>query len=116
VDETMTFCPKCGASLKIETAQPSSTPVNYSKSRNEKQEKNEKREKHEKGQHGYVGWLIAGLCLVILGAGAYTDSVYHWVPTGPEAGAFALLVFGVIVLVVAVYFWTRSKRRFPATT
>jgi Flp pilus assembly protein TadB len=115
VDETMTFCPRCGASLKMETTQPSSTRVNYARSRNEKQEKQEKGEKHEKSQHRFVGWLIAGVCLVILGVVAYTDSVYHWVPTGPEAGAFGLVVFGVVVLVVAVYFWTRSKRRFPAT-
>jgi predicted metal-binding membrane protein len=117
VDETMAFCSRCGASLKMETAQPSSTPVNYSRSRNEKQEKhqNEKGEKHEKGQFRFAGWLIAGVCLVILGVVVYTDSVYHWVPSGPEAGGFALLVFGLVVLVVGVYFWTRAKRRFPAT-
>jgi predicted metal-binding membrane protein len=111
----MAFCSRCGASLKTETAQPSSTPVNYSLRRNEKQEKqhNEKGEKHEKGQPSFAGLLIAGICLVILGAVAYTDSVYHWVPSGPEAGALGLLVFGVIVLIAGVYFWTRAKRRFP---
>ena len=113
----MAFCARCGASLKMETAQPSSTPVSYSRSRNEKQEKqqNEKGEKHEKGQLGFAGLLIAGVCLVILGVVAYTDSVYHWVPSGPEADAFGLLVFGVIVLVVGAYFWMRAKRRFPVT-
>jgi rRNA maturation protein Nop10 len=113
----MTFCPRCGASLKMETPQPSSTPVNYSRSRNEKQEKhqNEKGEKHEKGQFRFAGWLIAGVCLVILGVVVYTDSVYHWVPSGPEAGAFWLLLFGVIIIIVGVYFWTRAKRRFPVT-
>ena len=111
----MAFCARCGASLKTETAQPSSTPVNYSQRRNEKQEKqhNEKGEKHEKGQPSFVGLLIAGICLVILGAVVYTDSVYHWVPSGPEAGALGLLVFGVIVLVAGVYVWTRAKHRFP---
>jgi uncharacterized membrane protein YidH (DUF202 family) len=113
----MAFCSRCGASLKMETAQASSTTVRYSRGRNEKQEKqqNEKGEKHEKGQPRFAAWLIAGVCLVILGVVLYTDNVYHWVPSGPEAGAIGLLVFGVAVLVVGVYFWTRAKRRFPVT-
>ena len=113
VDEAMAFCPRCGAPLKME-APVQAVPARQRSEKAEKGEKQEKGEKHEKGQSGYVGWLIAGICLVILGVVAYTDSVYHWVPTGPEAGAFGLLVFGVVVLIVAVYFWTRSTRRFPA--
>jgi hypothetical protein len=119
VDETMIFCPKCGASLKTEVAQPSPTPVRYASTRNEKQEKHqqkEKGEKHEKGQPGFTGLFIAGFALVLLGLVIYTENVYHWVPSGPEAGALGTLAVGVIIIVVGLYFWTRSKRRFPAPT
>jgi hypothetical protein len=119
VDETMTFCPHCGASLKMETAQASGAPIASARARNEKQEKhqqNEKGEKHEKGQHGFVGWLIAGVALVFFGFVVLTDNVYHWVPSGPEAGAFWLLLFGTIIILVGLYFGMRAKRRFPAST
>ena len=119
VDETMTFCPNCGASLKMEAVQPSSAPVAPTRARNEKQEKhqqNEKGEKHEKGQHGYVGWLVAGVVLVFFGFVVLTDNVYHWLPSGPLAGAFWALVIGTTIMVVGVYFWTNAKRRFPAPT
>jgi predicted metal-binding membrane protein len=119
VDETMIFCPNCGSSLKMETAQLSPATVTYARARNEKQEKhqqNEKGEKHEKRQPGFVGLFIAGLGLVLLGIVAYTENVYHWLPSGPEAGALSTLIVGIILIVVGVYFWTRAKRRFPTPT
>jgi len=119
VDETMTFCPKCGASLKTEAAQPSPAHVTYARTRNEKQEKhqqNEKGEKHEKRQSSFVGFLIGGVALVLIGLVTYTDAVYHWLPSGPEAGALWTLVIGTIIIVFGIYFWTRAKRRFPPPT
>jgi hypothetical protein len=119
VDETMTFCPNCGASLKTATYQAAPTPVASARTRNEKQEKQEKQEKgekHEKGQHGFAGWLIAGLVLVFFGFVAYTNAVYHWVPSGPEAGALWLLAIGIIIIVAGAYFATRARRHFPDTT
>jgi hypothetical protein len=117
VDETMTFCPRCGASLKTEATQAPPTTVNPARVRNEKQEKqqqNEKGEKHEKRQPNFAGLLIAGLVLVLFGLVIYTDNVYHWVPSGPVAGALWTLVVGIIIIVVGLYFWTRAKGRFPA--
>ena len=119
VDETMTFCPKCGSSLKMETYQAERPPYTYARHRHEKQEKQEKQEKgekHEKGQYGFAGWLICGLVLVFFGLIAYTNAVYHWVPSGPEAGALWLLAIGIIILVVGVYFATRARRHFPNPT
>ena len=119
VDETMTFCPNCGTSLKKTTSQGAPSPPVYPRYRNEKQEKHEKQEKeekHEKGQGGMVGWLIGGLILVFLGVAAYTNVVYHWIPSGPEAAAIWLVVIGVIIIVVGIYFATRARRRFPEPT
>ena len=77
VDETMVFCPHCGASLKgTPTSQPTPTQL-YP--RNEKSEKNEKHEKQtnrdrpekaetqEKGERGFIGYLIGGLILITFG-------------------------------------------------
>ena len=119
VDETMTFCPRCGASLKTATYQGSPPPFVYGRTRHEKQEKQEKQEKgekHEKRQHGFGGWLIGGLILVLLGVVAYTNLVYHWIPNGPEASALWLVAIGIIIIVVGLYFTTRARRRFPETT
>ena len=117
VDETMTFCPRCGAPLKVDSYQATSSPYYYRRHRHEKQEKNEKQEKgekHEKGQHGITGWLIAGLILVFFGLIAYSNALYNWIPSGPEAGALWLLLIGIIIIVVGVYFATRARRHFPA--
>ncbi len=119
VDETMTFCPNCGTSLKITTSQSAPPPQPYPRYRNEKQEKHEKQEKgekHEKGQGGMLVWLIAGLVLVFFGVIAYTNVVYNWVPSGPLAGAFWLVVIGIIIIVVGIYFATRARQHFPETT
>ncbi len=63
-----------------------------------------------------VGWLIAGLILVFFGVVAYTNILYNWIPSGPEAGAFWLVAIGIIIIVVGVYFATRARRHFPQTT
>jgi uncharacterized membrane protein HdeD (DUF308 family) len=77
---------------------------------------NEKGEKHEKRQPSFAGLVIAGAVLVFFGLVAYTDSVYHWLPTGQLAGAFWLLAIGIIVIVAGLYFWTKAKQRFPQST
>jgi cation transport ATPase len=120
VDETMTFCPRCGASLKTETYQATRPTYTYTHThrheKQEKQEKQEKGEKHEKGQYRFAGWFIAGLILVLLGLVAFTNLVYHWVPSGPEASALWLVAIGIIIIVVGAYYATRARRHFPATT
>jgi hypothetical protein len=122
VDENMTFCPRCGASLRDQTAQSQTPPPTY-RGRNEKGEKNEKNEKnqqqekgekHEKGQTGYVGFLIGGLVLIVIGffsllnAWGYFNSV-------PSTALF-LLVIGVIIIIAAAYLASTARKRFPPPT
>ena len=115
VDETMTFCPRCGASLKDQAVSGQATPPTY-RGRNEKEEKNEKREKQEpekgekreKGQSGYVGFLIGGLVLILLGAFSLLSAF-----NSALNGAVFLLLVGIIVIVAAVYLAVTARKRFP---
>ena len=117
VEENMTFCPRCGAPLKVEAAV---RPVRRDE-KAEKQEKGEKREKqepekgekHEKGEYGFIGWLVGGLLLVFLGAMAFLNLTYHFVNTATGWAVF-LLVVGVMVIIVAVFFASRARRRSPS--
>ena len=114
VDESMTFCPNCGYSLKAGPTQRSPAPPPYQYRRNEKQEKQEKGEKNEKTPGTRIsGLLIAGILIVIFGLIAVTDNLFHWLPSGPLAGAFWLIAIGVIIVVVAVYFASRARKSFP---
>jgi hypothetical protein len=117
VDENMTFCPRCGAPLKAEA------PVRAVRrgEKAEKQEKGEKQEKqepekgekYEKGEFGFMGWLIGGLILIVIGAMAFLNVYYHFVTTALGWALF-LLVIGVIIIVVAVYFAVTAKKRSPS--
>jgi Flp pilus assembly protein TadB len=120
VDETMTFCPRCGASLKVEApvqAAPAPMPRRQEKSeKNEKQEKHEKQEpekgeKHEKGEYGFIGWLIGGLILIIIGFLALLRITGYL--TGGMDVAFVFLIIGVIVIIAAVYLSSMARRRYP---
>ena len=127
VDETMTFCPKCGASLKMEVptkpAAPAAVPSPTSQ-RNEKNEKNEKGEKHEKnqpnekgekhekGEFGFIGWLIGGIIIIVIGIFAYARAVGFI--TSPVENALVLLIVGIAVIIVAVWLSTMARRRSPA--
>jgi cation transport ATPase len=122
VEENMTFCPRCGAPLKAEA--PVQAPVAPAPQRGEKAEKGEKQEKHEKqepekgekhekGEHGFIGWLIGGIILIIIGFlallrfGGYLASGLEW--------ALFLLIVGVMVIIAAVYLTTMARRRYPTT-
>jgi uncharacterized membrane protein YvbJ len=120
VDETMTFCPRCGAALKVEAAaRPAAPQAPRRGEKAEKQEKGEKREKnepekgekHEKGEYGFVGWLIGGLVLIVVGLFAYASVV------NPENrgmyNSIMLVTIGAAIIVVAVYFATRARKRSP---
>lgn len=118
VDDSMTFCPRCGASLKNVT--PGATPPPYEyryRRRDEKNEKNEKPEKRDEKQEkpggSYAGLLIAGLVIVFLGALAFINATSH-VLTGPVASALVLVVVGVIIVVAGIYYATRVRKRNPA--
>jgi hypothetical protein len=117
VDETMAFCPRCGASLKTDSttaAGPAPSPPTYR--RDEKSEKGEKREKNEpekgeKGEHGFVGYLIAGIIVIAIGLLAYANAVGYI--AGPIQGAVILLVIGIAIIIVAIWLSTTARRRYP---
>ena len=118
VDETMTFCPRCGASLKMEpSARPVPPPTYRRDEKSEKGEKHEKNEpekgeKHEKGEFGFIGWLIGGIIVIVIGAFAYARAVGFI--TSPVENALVLLIIGVAVILVAVWLSTMARRRHPA--
>ena len=127
VDETMTFCPRCGASLKDQAVSGQATPPAYRRrnekdEKNEKKEKNEKREKqepekgekHEKGEYGFVGFLIGGLVLIIIGL--FSLLRFTGIFTSVHSVAMMFLVIGVIIIIAAVYLTIVARKRFPHPT
>lgn len=122
VDEAMAFCPRCGAPLKAEApvqAAPPPAPQRGEKTeKGEKQEKQEKQEpekgeKQEKGEYGFIGWLIGGVVLILIGFFALLQFAGYL--TWGAGWAFVLLIVGVIVIIAAVYLTTRARRRYPST-
>ncbi len=120
VEDNMTFCPRCGAPLKAEA--PARAVQRNEKAekqeKGEKQEKQEKQEpekgeKHEKGEYGFIGWLVGGLILIALGAMAFLSVYYNFVNLA-VAWALFLLVIGVIIIIIAIYFATTVKKRSPS--
>jgi cation transport ATPase len=119
----MAFCPRCGASLKVE-APVQAAPVPQVPRRAEKAEKGEKQEKqekqepekgekHEKGEYGFIGWLIGGLVLIFIGAMAFLNVHYHFVNTAIGWALF-LLILGAIIIIVAIFFATTARKRSPS--
>jgi uncharacterized membrane protein YvbJ len=108
VDETMAFCPSCGAALKSVTpGQPAQPATQYP--RNEKDQKNQKQEKSE---HGFIGHFIGGLILITIGV----FSILDLTSTSPNSGqdlAAMLLIIGIIIIVGAVYVALTGRKRFP---
>ncbi len=115
VEENMTFCPRCGASLKVETAPKPAAPAPQKAEKdekNEKQEKQEKGEKHEKRGGGFIGFLIAGLVLAVLGIIAYYD-VTTGLPSSQLWGPAILLIIGIALVIVAIYYVMKARSRNP---
>ncbi|MFB3889498.1 MAG: zinc-ribbon domain-containing protein [Candidatus Bathyarchaeia archaeon] len=120
VEEAMTFCPRCGASLKMEAAARPAPSTVEARRRDEKSEKGEKQEKNqqpekgekqEKGQHGYLGWLIGGVVLIIIGFFAYARAMGFF--SSAIESALVILVIGVAIILVAVYLSTTARKRHP---
>ena len=120
----MTFCPRCGASLKMEAPARPAAPSQPTYRRNEKAEKQEKGEKkeknepekgekHEKGEFGFIGWLIGGLVLIFIGAMYFINMQYSWFNTSMGWAMF-LLVIGVVIIFVGVYVSMNARKRHPS--
>jgi hypothetical protein len=117
VDENMTFCSRCGAPLKAGVpTQPVPPTAPQKAEKNEKQEKdekNEKGEKHEKsGSGAFLGFLIAGLVLAFLGIIAYYD-ITVGLPNSQLIGPAILLIIGICLVIVAVYYVMKARSRNP---
>jgi len=121
VNEAMSFCPRCGAPLKAASPVQAAPALQRSEKaeKGEKQEKQqekqepEKGEKYEKGQYGFVGWLVGGLILIVIGFFALLQ-ISNIISSG-VMGAVVLLIIGVIVIVTAVYFASMARKRYPPT-
>jgi hypothetical protein len=122
VDETMAFCPRCGASLKgPTTGQPVPPSPTYRRQekaeKNEKQEKNqnpEKGEKQEKTEHGFAGYLIGGLILIVIGIFALLQlSGGNYFGSGGQGLAIMLFIIGIIIIFGAFYVALTSRKHFP---
>lgn len=118
VSEEMSFCPKCGAAIKAGQITPETrVPTTYRRSekaeKEEKDEKNEKGEKHEKREYGFLGPLIGGVVLMLLGLTAFLEVTGYANRTLLWAVFFVIV--GVIVIIGAIYGATLASRRHPRT-
>jgi len=128
VKEDMSFCPNCGAALKEAAAPtapqpaasapaPPPTHVKYEKEeKHEKHEKHEKEEKHEKGEYAFLGPLIGGIILIIIGLMSYLQitGLINEVTRG-ILWAFFIIVVGLLLIIGALYAMTTARRRYPRT-
>jgi uncharacterized membrane protein YvbJ len=105
----MTFCPKCGASLR--TVQPQAEARTTTYRRREKEEKGEKREKHEKRQYSFIGPLIGGLILIFIGLTSYLEIT--GLAERRVVWAFLFVLIGLVIIIGAVYGAMIAGRRHP---
>jgi hypothetical protein len=122
-NEQISFCPKCGAPIKTEQppAEQRPTTITYRRDekaekyeKKEKQEKHEKGEKREKGEYAFLGPLIGGIILIIIGLSSYlTITGLIDVRTRGILGALFVIIIGVAIILGALYFLTIAKRRNP---
>lgn len=111
VKEEMEFCPQCGASLRPPTARMEKAEKEEKREKEEKGEKAEKGEKYEKREFGYVGPLVGGLILIIVGitfflAATERIQVLDW-------GPIFLIMVGIIILAFGLYATLIATKKSP---
>ena len=117
VNENMTFCPKCGAALKVTEPRP---PERYRSEKAEKQEKHEKEEKMEKGEqpekfekkeYSVLGPLIGGSILILVGFMLYlaVAGVLNLRSIFP----FFLIIIGAIVILGVAIGAVMARKKNP---
>jgi hypothetical protein len=125
ITEEMSFCPNCGAPIKTQApaAQPPApaapprrerTEKQEKQEKGEKQEKQEKHEKHEKGEYAFLGPLIGGIILIIIGCMSYlTITGFIGAQTRGILGAAFVIIIGIAIILGALYAMTLPKKRNP---
>lgn len=115
VSEEMSFCPKCGAPLRIGQVPPPPPPPAARREekaeKREKDEKGEKWEKYEKRELLFLGPLIGGIILLLLGIFGYLEVTGVIIP-GVSRAIF-LIILGVILLIGALYAISTASKRHP---
>lgn len=117
VSEEMSFCPRCGAPLKVGYVPPPPPPTERKEEKaekhekHEKEEKGEKFEKYEKRELLFLGPLVGGIILLMLGILGYLE-VTGLIGRGTSRAIFFIII-GVIVLVGALYAISTAPRRHP---
>jgi len=117
VTEDMSFCPKCGASLKApETAvqeryRREKVEKEEKQEKQEKEEKTEKEEKHEKGEYGVLAPLVGGIILILIGFLSYltVSGMIEVCSVFP----FFLIVVGATIIVGVVVGAAMARQRNP---
>jgi uncharacterized membrane protein YvbJ len=117
IKEGMAFCPECGTPVKVTEAR---TADYYKNEKDEKGEKNEKQEKMEKGEHpekyetrpyGFLGPLVGGVILILIGFMFYltvtgTVTIHSFFP-------FFLIVVGVLIIFGVLAGTAMARKRNP---
>jgi uncharacterized membrane protein YvbJ len=120
VSEKMTFCPQCGATLKVTETRPTERYRSEKAEKEEKYEKHEKEEKMEKGEHpekyekqeySVLGSLIGGFILILVGIMFYltVSGVLNLRSIFP----FFLIIIGAIVILGVIIGAVRAKGKHP---
>ncbi len=112
IDEEMAFCPKCGVALKAGQVSAEARPTTYRRhEKDEKDEKHEKGEKHEKRGYSFLGPLIGGLVLIVIGLTSYLEITGY--ADRRSVWAVFFVVIGVIIIVGAIYGSMMASKRNP---
>jgi hypothetical protein len=110
VDETMAFCPKCGTALN--STMPNQEANNSVKEEKLETHKNtEEAEIHQRSDYGFIGYLMGGFILIVLGVFAVLDLSYPFFAS-TETLAIMLITIGAIIIIGAVFMTTPVRKYF----
>ena len=120
VSENMTFCPQCGAALKVTATRPAERYRSEKAEKEEKHEKQEKEEKMEKGEHpekfekqeySVLGALFGGFILIAVGIMFYLTVVGTIALS--SIFPFFLIIIGAIIILGVLVGAVRAREKHP---